>query len=96
MSNYTTNGQGESALDYRIKYCPHPTYDSTEREAIVSDLSAFSDEQIAARFMARHGGCVESVERIPCDCGNVSATWQGDKYGRRSYCCDSCWSLCNE
>ena len=33
---------------------------------------------------------------IPCDCGEASATWQGDKYGRRSYCCNSCWSLCNE
>ena len=32
---------------------------------------------------------------IPCDCGEVSAYWHGDNYGRREYCCNSCWSLRN-
>lgn len=25
-----------------------------------------------------------------CDCG-LSASWHGDKCGRREYCCDECW-----
>lgn len=28
---------------------------------------------------------------IPCECGNLEASWNGDKRGYRSYCCSECW-----
>jgi len=29
-------------------------------------------------------------DKPPCDCGNPEASWHGDPYGRREYCCDKC------
>lgn len=29
-------------------------------------------------------------DKPPCDCGNPEASWHGDPYGRRKYCCDKC------
>lgn len=28
---------------------------------------------------------------MACDCGNPDATWHGDPYGARTFCCDDCW-----
>ena len=66
----TQTGAGNTtAAHFVIKYVAHPTYDPTEREATFSDDCAFSNDQIAARFVTRHGGSVISVLRWDDDRG---------------------------
>jgi hypothetical protein len=67
MKTDTKNGQGDSALDkFLVTYCAHPSYDPKEQQCTLSKSSAYTDSQIAALFVMRHGGSVLSIERIPC------------------------------
>jgi hypothetical protein len=65
-----------TAAQFVVKYVAHPTYDPAEREATISDNPAFSDDQVAARFMTRHGGSVVSVARVREPLGGASAQYQ--------------------
>ena len=67
--NTTTSAGNTTAAHFVIKYVAHPTYDPTERQATISDDCAFSNDQIAARFVTRHGGSVISVLRWDDDRG---------------------------
>jgi hypothetical protein len=60
----TATGAGNTtAAHFVIKHVAHPTYDPTERQTTILDDCGFSDDQIAARFVTRHGGSVISVNR---------------------------------
>ena len=43
----------------------------------------------------RKGGAAHEAEGIrpACDCGNPEASWHGIGFGRREWCCDSCWLM---
>jgi hypothetical protein len=67
MNQNTMNGQGQCALDkFLVTYCAHPSYDPKEQQCTLSESAEYTDNQIAALFVMRHGGSVFSVERIPC------------------------------
>lgn len=31
----------------------------------------------------------------PCDCGNETVSWHGDRYSSRTLCCEQCWAILN-
>jgi len=60
----TMGAANTTAAQFVVKYVAHPVFDPTEREATISDDAAFSEDQIAAKFVTRHGGSIISVARV--------------------------------